>query len=348
MTIHAGDTVGQRPSASSRPGSVPTAAPSFRHEALLYEDFAMFLDATLAFIEDGLKEDAATLVAVSAAKIEALRTALGAGAGAVAFADMAAIGANPARVIPAWSDFVAAHSGSGRPLRGIGEPIWVGRTPAELAECHIHESLLNLAFGEGPSFWLLCPYDTTLLDAAVLGSAHRNHAFVQAGSAHRESACFSASVADLFGEPLPPPPPDADALRFTRDDLSEVRCFVARHASAAGFEPERAADLLIAINELATNSVIHGEGTGTLIVWREGATLLCEVTNAGTHDQPLAGRVRPTVAQPGGRGLWLVNQLCDLVQVRTLSKRTVVRVHQHLAAGACQSGAHRKDEGPSS
>jgi len=81
MTIHAGDTVGQRLSASSRPGSVPTAAPSFRHEALLYEDFAMFFDATLAFIEDGLKEDAATLVAVSAAKIDALRTALGAGAG---------------------------------------------------------------------------------------------------------------------------------------------------------------------------------------------------------------------------------------------------------------------------
>ena len=40
----------------------------------------------------------------------------------VAFADMANVGANPARIIPAWSDFVASHSGSGRPLRGIGEP----------------------------------------------------------------------------------------------------------------------------------------------------------------------------------------------------------------------------------
>jgi len=46
----------------------------------------------------------------------------------------------------------------------------------------------------------------------------------------------------------------------------------------------------------------------------------------------LAGRVRPSVAQPNGRGLWLVNQLCDLVQLRTLADGTVVRVHQHLPA----------------
>ena len=120
-------------------------------------------------------------------------------------------------------------------------------------------------------------------------------------------------------------------MRFTAADLYEVRCFVARQACAAGFESDRAADLLIAVNELATNSVIHGEGSGSLVVWQEGDTLLCEVTNAGRHDRPLAGRVRPTVAQPGGRGLWLVNQLCDLVQVRTLSQGTAVRVHQHLS-----------------
>jgi len=31
----------------------------------------------------------------------------------------------------------------------------------------------------------------------------------------------------------------------------------------------------------------------------------------------------------GGHGLWLVNQLCDLVQMRTFASGSVVRVHLH-------------------
>jgi anti-sigma regulatory factor (Ser/Thr protein kinase) len=341
MTIHAGDTAEERTSSSGRWGAARTIASSFRHEALLYDGLDTFVDATVAFIEAGLDEDAATLVVVNAAKIDALRAALGPKAAAVDFADMATIGANPSRIIPAWSDFVTSHSGSGRPLRGIGEPIWAERTSAELAECHIHESLLNLVFAEGPAFWLLCPYDTKSLDAAALAGARRNHVFVQAGADHRESEHFSPSAADLFGEPLPASPDDADSLHFVRDDLSEVRRLVGRRARACGLDGDRATDLIFAINELATNSVIHGEGGGTVVVWRERDTLLCEVRDAGILDRPLVGRVRPGVAQPGGRGLWLVNQLCDLVQVRTLSSGTVVRVHQHLTPDAGRTDGGR-------
>ena len=32
---------------------------------------------------------------------------------------MAELGRNPARIIPAWQDFVAAHAGPDRPVRGI-------------------------------------------------------------------------------------------------------------------------------------------------------------------------------------------------------------------------------------
>jgi anti-sigma regulatory factor (Ser/Thr protein kinase) len=329
MTIRAGDTAGKRTNAPEGRG-LASKHPSFRHEALLYDDLGTFVDAATAFIEDGLQADSATLVVLSAAKIAALRAALGPVSGSVAFADMANVGANPARIIPAWSDFVASHSGSGRPLRGIGEPIWAERTPAEMAECHIHESLLNLAFGEGPPFWLLCPYDTASLDRTALGGAYRNHAFVQSGTAHADSEHFSPSAADLWADPLPPIPGYADTMEFDADSLSDVRRFVAHRASAAGLTADRTADLVVAINELVTNSVIHAAGAGGLAVWREGDTLLCEVTDRGTFDRPLAGRVRPSVSQPGGRGLWLVNQICDLVQLRLLRDATVVRVHQHL------------------
>src|ERR1700728_1078844 len=126
MTIHAGDTAARRTSSSGRAAG-STSASSFRHEALLYEEFDAFVDGAIAFIEGGLDEDAATLVVVSPAKIDALRAALGAKAASVEFADMAVVGANPSRIIPAWRDFVTRHAGTDRPLRGIGETI-LGQT----------------------------------------------------------------------------------------------------------------------------------------------------------------------------------------------------------------------------
>jgi anti-sigma regulatory factor (Ser/Thr protein kinase) len=36
--------------------------------------------------------------------------------------------------------------------------------------------------------------------------------------------------------------------------------------------------------------------------------------------------VRPVPGQAGGRGVWLANQLADLVQIRSGEGRTVVRM----------------------
>jgi anti-sigma regulatory factor (Ser/Thr protein kinase) len=64
--------------------------------------------------------------------------------------------------------------------------------------------------------------------------------------------------------------------------------------------------------------------------WRENDALLCEVADAGHIADPLAGRELPPPDQLGGRGLWLVNQLCDLVQLRSSPGRSVVRLHMRL------------------
>ena len=58
---------------------------------------------------------------------------------------------------------------------GIGEPVWPGRSDAELVECSRHESLLNLAFDGGRPWRLLCPYDSVQLTPSVLAEACRNH-----------------------------------------------------------------------------------------------------------------------------------------------------------------------------
>jgi anti-sigma regulatory factor (Ser/Thr protein kinase) len=121
---------------------------------------------------------------------------------------------------------------------------------------------------------------------------------------------------------------------FTRDDLALVRMFVREHAAGAGFADERLSDLVLAVNELATNSMRHGGGRGLLSVWRENGTFLCEVHDRGRITDPLAGRERPPDLRGGGRGLWLVNHLCDLVEVRSSEAGNVIRLHMSLDAAS--------------
>src|SRR3954453_21121119 len=118
----------------------------FRHEALFYEDVDGFVAATAAFLREGAATADPTLVVVSSQKIDRLRRELGPDAARIRFADMADVGHNPARIIPAWTEFVAAHTAPGVTLRGIGEPIFPERSADELVECQQHEALLNLAF----------------------------------------------------------------------------------------------------------------------------------------------------------------------------------------------------------
>ena len=133
---------------------------NFRHEALLYEGDDEFLAATLPFVSRPSTPGSRSWSRCRAPAWSSCAPTCTTAPSDVALVDMEVLGANPARIIPAWEDFVAEHAGAGRRLRGIGEPIWDGRGAAELAECQQHESLLNVAFADGPPFWLVCPYDT--------------------------------------------------------------------------------------------------------------------------------------------------------------------------------------------
>ena len=119
-------------------------------------------------------------------------------------------------------------------------------------------------------------------------------------------------------------------LAFTRDRLGELRRFVAQGATEASLDPARIGDLVLAINELATNSVRHAGGAGTLRIWREGDMLLCDVSDQGQIHQHSVCLTPPDPTQISGRGLWIVSQLCDLVQIRSSHGRTIVRVHMRL------------------
>jgi anti-sigma regulatory factor (Ser/Thr protein kinase) len=305
---------------------------AFRHEAMFYAGEDGFLTGIVPFVRGAVEAGEPILVAVDSAKIAAIKGELNGESEAVHFADMEQVGRNPACIIPAWRDFLAEHAPDGRPVRGVGEPIWAGRSEAELVECHQHESLLNLAFGDRPSFWLVCPYDETGLDDHVLEEARHTHPLLVEDGTARASGVYMApgTGPGPFDGELPEPWADPAELRFDRDRLREVRRFLAGHAKDSGLPEARQADVVLAVSEIATNSVLHGGGEGTVRVWREETAFVCEVEDAGRFDEPLLGRHRPYADQGSGRGLWIVNHLCDLVQMRSFPSGSVIRLHMSL------------------
>jgi len=324
-----------------RPAGMSSAEPAtpggscvenrFHHEAVFYSSEDGFLEATLPLAKDALAAEEPLLVAVGNDKAELLRRALGREGSRVSFTDMELL-ENPARIIPAWRRFLEDNASQDRAVRGIGEPIWQGRSPAEVTECERHESLLNVAFDEGAAWSLHCLYDLDGLDEGVIEAARHNHPFVGEDGASRASDSYRCGevAPGPFGGTLPRPPAGAEELAFAGRTVGWLRQLVSEWALGLGLGYERTEQLVLAVTELASNSVYHGGGAGTLWMWREQGTLLVEVHDRGHIEEPLIGRTRPGPEQPTGRGLWVVNHLCDLVQIRSASTGSVVRVHMRL------------------
>jgi anti-sigma regulatory factor (Ser/Thr protein kinase) len=105
-----------------------------------------------------------------------------------------------------------------------------------------------------------------------------------------------------------------------------MRQVVGDHAASFGLDGDRCFDLVLAANEIASNSLEHGAGSVQLLLWRTPSAVVCEIRDEGVFEDPLAGRRAPTIASPRGRGLWIANQLCDLVQIRSSAAGTAVRI----------------------
>ncbi len=307
------------------------AGAGFRHEAFLYADEDEFVAGTAGFVREGLDAGEPVLVAVVADKIRLLREALGDRADSVAFADMDRIGRNPGRILHAWYEFAGAHVSPGHPARGVGEPVFPARRPAEVVECQRHEHLLNLAFDGGAPWVLMCPYDTRALAAPVVEEARRSHPVLRLdGDVYGNVRYRPIDPAEPFAPPLPPAPPGADEQAVSQSTLRAARATVRRHARAAGLVAPRAEDLVVAVSELVANTIRHAGGSGVLRSWRTPEAVVHEVHDAGAIRDPLVGRRRPRIDEVAGRGLWLVHQLCDLVEVRSDHAGTTVRVQMRL------------------
>jgi anti-sigma regulatory factor (Ser/Thr protein kinase) len=310
-----------------------TVGCGFEHFALLYDDPDEFLAGTQEFARAGLEHGERVLVAVPGSKIGRMRGALNGAGERVEFWDMNELGRNPSRIIPAVRDWIDREPG--RRSRFVGEPIWPGRSAPETVEATRHEALINLAFADAP-VTVLCPYDARALDRHVLLDAQRTHPGLIADG-HMCASDRYADPIELWRSeewPLTQPRWATAPQAISMNGLGEIRAVTERELRDAGIAESRIPDVVLAVDEAATNAIMHGSAPAGLRFWRDGLEIVCEIADGGSIVDPLAGRRRPEAHWLDGRGLWMMNQLCDLVELRPTAAGTVVRLHVSLPGSA--------------
>lgn len=306
------------------------------HEALFYRDADDYAIGIARFLREGFELSEPALVAVPGSHADVLRSAMSPDGEGVQFVDMAEAGRNPGRIIPAvLYAFLQAHPA--RRVRIVGEPIWPERSAAEYRAALQHEALINIALADQRAT-ILCPYDCHGLNTTALAQARQTHPVLLEGQRRVLSADYRdpRAVADESLRWLPEPPEWwGDMLIFSSaNDLASIRRFVEGRALRAGLRVDRVLDLCLAVNEVATNTLVHTRAAGVLSLWRDPETdsLVCEISDSGQLRDRLVGRIPPHRSQPHGRGLIMVNELCDLVEIPTggIGTGTTVRLHMRL------------------
>jgi anti-sigma regulatory factor (Ser/Thr protein kinase) len=115
---------------------------------------------------------------------------------------------------------------------------------------------------------------------------------------------------------------------FDAGRVGAVRRSVGSALHAAGLGGERADDFLTAVNEVMTNAVRHGGGTGEIRLWRDGA-LVCEVRDDGDGfdaDAYTSRSERPPITPTGGLGLWVASRMSDAMSVTSGPAGTTVQI----------------------
>jgi hypothetical protein len=297
---------------------------AFEHCACIYEDDSQFLDTAVPFLAGGLALGEPVLAVTTPANLELLGTALGERSADVDYAESAFFGRRPPRRVAAFYRYwKGSQGGGGAPPRGrvriLAEPVWAGRSAREITAWTRMEAALNVTLASA-SISMICPYDVRTAGAGVLADALRTHPAQIAGSRQSPSPEYADPAAfarSCDTRPLAQPPDGTQTFDFD-GDLRGLRRFIVGSAAAHGVAGDRADMLVLAVSEVGAYLKSRWPASATVRTWEQPGAIVCDFRQPGAAiSDPFLG-LRPAELAPGdGDGLWLANQICDWMDIRS-------------------------------
>jgi len=297
------------------------------HDALIYRTDEALVDTLVPWLQEGRAQGDSAVVVTTAPHIAQFRDALGADGDSVSFIPADEFYVQPVQTIAAWQRLLVDAAAAGVAYTRIVGEVAFGTTPDVQTSWTRYESALNAVFERSPA-WIVCPYDARTLSSGVIDQASRTHPTVWNSTRHTSDRY--EVPARLLREIVEPgrAVTGAPDLELGIDDrLGEVRELVRTAGIRAGLERPRVEELVLAVSELAGNTVRHAGGGGQLALWITSEGIVCEVTDrgGGLHD-PFAGLVPPKPSASAGMGLWIARQLSDSFAIGAGDDGTTVRI----------------------
>lgn len=293
------------------------------HEACFFGDDTELVDRCVPFITEGLSAGQSTVVYCTEAVCGILTDTLGRDAGRlslVAAAETLWRGGHETFLV--WDALQREMSSRGRPWRVVVEPFWVGLPDGR--EWHRFEATINHLYAEMPCY-KLCIHDRSRIPDHVREEVRRTHPLVCDGSGPIASGDY-LTPAEFIARTEPEwSPAPAAAPSTAAENPRLARDFAVEQLRRVGLG-DRVDDVMLVVNELATNSLEAG-GQPVITTWEAGPHFVIEVADdAGGGVTPFDGYTPPGIIHDSGRGLWLAWALSDDAALRSGPDGTAIRM----------------------
>ena len=295
-----------------------------RHEALPYFGHEQFVASAVSVLRDALDRDERLMFLAGGAKLDDVRDGLGPDVDEVTMVATDEHGRNPSRITTMLHSFsVMDH---GRRALALNETVLPGLAAPTLQEAQLAESVLNASALASWAMSIICLYDVDRLDADCRQEMRRDHPVIRGDVGPNED--YDADrLADLYRSELSPPTPStaraARGGRHQSDQGARVRGWrgeEARSARRPGRRPRARSERDRHQQRPARRRPLCRRDVGR----RGCGGVRGARSRLGPRPDRRSARAAPEAAS--GRGLWLANHLCDLLQIRSSPQGTAVRL----------------------
>ena len=305
------------------------------HDALLYDSVGELTGVAAPFLLEGLAAGDAAVIAAGARTTSVLTEAVEGDPRVHVLGRSDVYGTRTPAAITAIRRLAerSAAEGIGR-VRVVGE-VDFGRTQRDWLEWQRYEAVINIALAPWP-LWGLCVFDAQRLPEQVLVSALRTHPNLVTPEGRTSNPLFGDPVRYLRSLPVPPEPLESTPPRLAAWNVSDfigLRHAVATELATSDAPREVLGDFSIAVDEMTSNAVRHGQPPIDVALWISPDRLVCTIRDRGRGwDDPLAGYdpAHGGDLSRGGMGLWLARQLCDHVDITHPGEGVSVRLTTRL------------------
>jgi anti-sigma regulatory factor (Ser/Thr protein kinase) len=318
--------------------TMPTVTSRFVHGLGFYRSDEEYVRTFAPFCAAGLEREESTIVRVEPSKADLLRDALGEQDG-LTFLPHDEEYASPPAALSAALTTARRHSDGGQrslrllgelpPLRGLSIDAWLR-----------YESAANHVLRDFPVL-AVCPFDASGLSPTLQDDLLRlHHLVLTADGRHETSRSYeppehyrvSGDVEVM--DPLEELSPQLD---LADPSPTAARIALSRLAHGMRLAATDVDALLLAVSEVVTNALLHGLRPVRMRAWGRNGRVVVAVEDRGRGpDDPFAGLLPVrSDEREGGRGLWIIHQLCPEVALSSSLDGFTVR----LAVGAAVPAA---------